>query len=265
MRKRGSSCAGTERGIVMNGRYMKLASWPNTQRDTPGLFFQKVLDLVKADGRYAEAEPIIDYVLPCDYDQSEITNYMFDFQAIVNTGDNKGIYIDCGLCGEFDQSGKNYCKADTIKTLREDIDAYRIMGALSGYLVGYSDIYANSNLERFMPEKELRALRICNWVPKELLETFESLFPCHPQRTTKQWSDAMLRLAQSDFEKAKSNFASLTEAFCKVKEDYGDETAQSLYHYVWEWPLRPTDIVTAAYKLAELGTSFEDLKQFKSF
>lgn len=249
----------------MNGRYMKLASWPITQRDTPGLFFQKVLDLVKADGRYAEAEPIIDYAEPEDFDQREITNYAFDFQAIVNTGGNEGIYIDCGLCGEFDQSGKKFCKAGTIKTLREDIDAYRIMGALSGYLVAYSDIYANSNLERFMPEEELRARRFFIGMPKELLEAFETLFPCHPQLTTKQWVDAMLRLSNSDREQATSNFVKLTEAFREIKEQYGDDITQSLYHFVWEWPLRPEDILTAAYFLKELGKGFEDLKKFQSF
>lgn len=140
----------------MNSRFIQLSHLPHTQRDTPGLFFQKVLSLVQKHGHYAEAEPIIDYALPDDFDRREITNYEFDFQAVVTAGGNEGIYIDCGLCGTFDQSGQRYCKAGTIKTLREDVDAYRIMGALSGFLVAYSGIYANSHLERFMPEEELR-------------------------------------------------------------------------------------------------------------
>lgn len=249
----------------MNSRCIRLESFPATQRDTPGVYFQKILALIQKDGRYAEAEPIIDYVLPEDYDQREITNYLFYFLAIVNTGGSEGIYIDCSLRGEFDQSGETYCKAGTIKTLREDIDAYRIMGALSGYLTAYSDIYANSNLERFMPEEELRTRRIFSWVPKELRESFDNLFSCHPQLTTKQWSDAILRLAHSDYEKATDYFQKLIEAFREVKEQYGDETAQALYHNVWEWPLRPEDIVSAAFKLTELGNGFEDLKQFLSF
>lgn len=137
-------------------KYKELENMPYIKRDTPGILFENVLTLVQKNGHYAEAEPIIDYALPEKFDHSELTNYRFDFEAVVKAGSNEGIIIGCRLSGNFDDSGRTYCNAGTIKTLNEDVDAYRIMGALSGYLTAYSYIYVNSNLTRFMPEKELR-------------------------------------------------------------------------------------------------------------
>jgi len=125
----------------------------NVQRDTPGSLFENVLHLIKESGHFAEAEEIIDYTLPC-CDRRQLTNYAFDFEAIVLPGSNEGIYISCYLSGKFDGSGDNRCYAGTIKTLCEKVDAYRIMGALAGYLAYYSRKYVNDNIERFEPEKQ---------------------------------------------------------------------------------------------------------------
>lgn len=122
------------------------------KRDTPGILFQNVLRLVKEHGHYAEAEPIIDYTL-ADRNERKLTNYGFDFRAVVSPGSSEGIYIDCYLEGEFDRSAFTRCNAGTIKTLREDVDAYRIMGALAGYLTIYARKYVNENLDRFEPDK----------------------------------------------------------------------------------------------------------------
>ena len=97
------------------------------------------------------AEPIIDYTL-ADHDERKLTNYGFDFRAVVSPGSSEGIYIDCYLEGRFDQSASTRCHAGTIKTLREDVDAYRIMGALTGYLTVYAHKYVNENLDRFEPD-----------------------------------------------------------------------------------------------------------------
>lgn len=123
------------------------------KRDTPGILFQNTLRLVKEHGHYAEAEPIIDYTL-ADRDERKLTDYGFDFRAVVSPGGSEGIYIDCYLEGRFDQSASTRCHAGTIKTLREDVDAYRIMGALAGYLTVYARNYVNANLERFEPDKK---------------------------------------------------------------------------------------------------------------
>ena len=123
------------------------------KRDTPGILFQNTLRLVKEHGHYAEAEPIIDYAL-ADRDERKLTNYGFDFWAVVSPGGREGIYIDCYLIGSFDQSASTCCHAGTIKTLREDVDAYRIMGALTGYLTVYAHKYVNENLDRYEPDKK---------------------------------------------------------------------------------------------------------------
>lgn len=136
----------------MAQRYVEKTLSPGTERDTPGILFQNVLRLVKEHGHYAEAEPIIDYTL-ADRDERKLTNYGFDFWAVVSPGSSEGIYIDCYLKGRFDQSTSTCCHAGTIKTLREDVDAYRIMGALAGYLTIYARKYVNENLDRFEPDK----------------------------------------------------------------------------------------------------------------
>lgn len=123
------------------------------KRDTPGILFQNALRLVKDHGHYAEAEPIVDYAL-ADRDERKLTNYEFDFRAVVSPGSSEGIYIDCYLEGIFDRNASTRCNAGTIKTLREDVDAYRIMGALAGYLTVYARKYVNENLDRFEPVRD---------------------------------------------------------------------------------------------------------------
>lgn len=135
----------------MAQRYIEKTLSPRTDRDTPGILFQNVLRLVKEHGHYAEAEPIIDYAL-ADHHDRKLTHYEFDFRAVVSPGGSEGIYIDCYLEGKFDQSSSPGCHAGTIKTLREDVDAYRIMGALTGYLTVYAHKYVNENLDRFEPD-----------------------------------------------------------------------------------------------------------------
>ena len=137
----------------MAERYKKPDPIPKMKRDTPGILFKRVLALVQEHGHYEEARPIIDYALEESSDQRELTDYRFDFRAVVNHG-CEGIYIDCYLHGEFDQSGKCSCSVGTIKTLREDVDAYRIMGALAGLLTAYAHKYVDSNIDRYTPDKE---------------------------------------------------------------------------------------------------------------
>ncbi len=136
----------------MAQRYVEKTLSPGAGRDTPGILFQNVLRLVQEHGHYAEAELIIDYTL-ADRDGRKLTNYNFNFRAVISPGGSEGIYIDCYLEGRFDQSASTCCHAGTIKTLREDVDAYRIMGALAGYLTIYANKYVNTELDRFEPDK----------------------------------------------------------------------------------------------------------------
>ena len=138
----------------MSERYAQLPAGFGTKRDTPEILFRRVLDLVQRNGYYDEAEAIMDYALPDD-SKTEFTNYRFDFFAQVNKGGSEGVYIDCYLRGEFNQSGKNTCKIGTFKTLKENMNAYRIMGALSGALTFYADQYVNAHIDRYAPDAEL--------------------------------------------------------------------------------------------------------------
>ena len=140
----------------MSERYIELPARFGIKRDTPKILFRRVLNLVQRNGYYAEAEPIMDYTSPDDR-EIEFTNYRFNFHAVVNPGGSEGIYIDCYLRGEFDQSGKETCPIGTFKTLSEDMNAYRIMGALCGALTFYAGEYINTHIDRYTPDAELAA------------------------------------------------------------------------------------------------------------
>jgi len=140
----------------MPSRYEKIPAGAGTKRDTPKILMNRVLDLVKENGYYYEAEKIMDYFLPSD-ENREFSNYEFDFCALVKPGGSEGIYIDVFLKGEFDQSGQKYCHIGTFKTLREDMAGFRIMGELCGALTYYAGEYINKNLVRYYAPAELAA------------------------------------------------------------------------------------------------------------
>ena len=69
------------------------------KRDTTRDLFNAVFQLVKDNGYYAKAEPIMDYVLPeiSEYNAKEdieLSAYEFNVYAAAQFGGNEGIYID---------------------------------------------------------------------------------------------------------------------------------------------------------------------------
>ena len=130
-------------------------------RDTGGSLFSTVIRTAKANGDFARAEAILDYYLPCEHEEGrkereKLTAYEFDFVPILNYG-SEGIYIDCYLKGRFDESGRSSLHVGTLKTLRRDLEAGKIMGELCGILHYYEDQYVNQDLRRYTPNKELEA------------------------------------------------------------------------------------------------------------
>lgn len=128
-------------------------------RDTGGSLFCSVIRMVKEVGEFAKAESILDYILPCEHeddihDKVKLTAYEFNFQPILNYG-CEGIYINCYLAGKFDESGRFRLQVGTLKTLRRDAGAAKIMGELCGLLLHYASKYVNSNLHRYTPDKDL--------------------------------------------------------------------------------------------------------------
>ena len=77
-----------------------------------------------------------------------------ELQSCINYG-CEGIFIDCYLMGKFDESGRSKLHVGTLKTLRRDAEAAKIMGELCGVLLHYENKYVNGNLHRYTPEKAL--------------------------------------------------------------------------------------------------------------
>ena len=119
------------------------------QRLTSGQLFAKVIERAKENGDLARTEPICDYILPDSHEGGKLCSYEFDFVPIVNFGGSEGVYIDCGLRGKFDESGRNRINAGTIKTLHNDLAACKAMGELCGALLYHESAYVNENLPLF--------------------------------------------------------------------------------------------------------------------
>ena len=228
---------------------MKYKNWPVTRRDTSGDLFKRTLELVQFHGHYSAAENIMDYALPESLYNRTITCYDFDFQAIVNTGSSEGIYIDCLLNGHFDDSKDVHVKAGTFKTLRCDVEAYKIMGELAGAMIAYSDIYVNQNIERYTPDEERLSMLSQYNMSKELVADFHKLFDAYNSETTRHWLRFLGEHNQQD--SYKSSFSELIEQFALVKEVCGAEIAQKLYHNVWALALKPKQLMLAAIYLKE--------------
>lgn len=113
-------------------------------------------------GPLTSSEAILDYVLPCEHETGrhekvKLTAYEFSCDASVNYGGSEGIYIDCYLRGKFDESGRSVLHVGTLKTLRRDLEAAKIMGELCGALMHHASEYVNQNLRRYTPAQELEA------------------------------------------------------------------------------------------------------------
>lgn len=126
------------------------------ERMTPGQLFQTIIELMQQDGHFDEASYILDYVSPESMDRQTLCNYQFDIIAYPNKGGSEGVYVDVILNGIMDGSGKNKrLQIGVLKTLKEGLGAYTIMGKLAGAFVFYADRFINTNLHLFMPEAEL--------------------------------------------------------------------------------------------------------------
>ena len=131
-------------------------------RDTGGSLFSTAVRMAKENGQFDRAGAILDYMLPCEHEtgireKTILTNYAFNFEAVVCYGGSEGIYIDCFLRGKFDESGRSVLHVGTLKTLRRDLEALQIMGELCGTLTYYAGRYVNQNLRRYTPDRQLEA------------------------------------------------------------------------------------------------------------
>lgn len=127
----------------------KLNQEIESQRMTGGELFEHIMECAKANGDLARFDAINDYVLPDDRHTEKLCSYEFDMLPIVGFGGSEGIYIDCGLRGKFDESGRDSIRIGTLKTLSTDLDACKVMGELCGVLMYHENQYVNENLYLF--------------------------------------------------------------------------------------------------------------------
>jgi hypothetical protein len=143
------------------------------KRDTTKDLFLAVLELVRKNGHYDKAEAIMDYYLPSNSeyykdDELELSDYEFNFDASAQFGSSEGIYINCSLNGKYTENELkryNHSRGEvepetrrsvgTFKTLKDDLEAMKIMGELCGAMIYYAHQYINQNIDRYTPVREL--------------------------------------------------------------------------------------------------------------
>jgi len=129
---------------------------PFIKRYTNTELMNIAVEKAKKVGEYEKAEKILDYFLPEESKTVKLTDYEFDFHAIADFGGSEGIYLDCWLKGEFDNSENNSCKMGTFKTLNDDLESMKTMAELGGILNFYLSRFVNQNINCFTPDEELK-------------------------------------------------------------------------------------------------------------
>lgn len=133
----------------------------NRIHDTTDDLFMNVMQAARSAGVLKSLDEIIDYELPNKHESNTnnplfLTAYHFDIRFVVNVGASEGIYIDAYILGLFTDGAKktSWRNIGTIKTLREDLEAYQIMGEAAGALTWFARLYVNSHLDRYTSQGE---------------------------------------------------------------------------------------------------------------
>ncbi len=122
-----------------------------------GELFDKIMELARGSGDLERFREIEDYTLAEKYPDEKISDYLFNLCAVPNFGGSEGIYIDCFIQGSFGGEKKTM-SLGTMKTLRTDLDACKVMGEVCGILLYHENQYVNENLHRFMPKREIEGI-----------------------------------------------------------------------------------------------------------
>jgi hypothetical protein len=111
---------------------------------------QAIYSIAQKNGYVDAFEGIKEYYLPETQEVYPLTSYGFDFRAIVNYG-SEGTWLNCYLQGDFGVHGKTTLPMGIFKTLKDDLEASRIMGELGGVLTYLENRYVNRHIARFDP------------------------------------------------------------------------------------------------------------------
>lgn len=61
--------------------------------------FNEIVAKVKESGNWPDS--LIEYASPCNYEMTNIYNYMFDPCFILKPGESEGYYLDLGIYGNY--------------------------------------------------------------------------------------------------------------------------------------------------------------------
>lgn len=108
--------------------------------------FNVINELLKKKGVLPD---ILDYGIEAT-NPVELRSYQFDVIGIVNFGGSEGIYLDIYADGIVDNSNTHKkIELGTYKTLRDDIDAFKVMGDLNAEFVFAARKFINEHLDDF--------------------------------------------------------------------------------------------------------------------
>lgn len=128
----------------------------NPCRDKKSTLFRRIMDIVQADNGIAEINDLLHYAIPAGgKDDTYLTDYRFDVVPHLKFGFNEGVVLLLMLEGSFDSSHNEKAVLGTLKTLRTDLEACCLMGALGGMLVYHARRYINKEIHRYTPEWQL--------------------------------------------------------------------------------------------------------------
>ena len=140
-----------------------LKDWRNREYSTIKQHVWNIFAEAQDAGELNRLNPILDYILlgihteVFPYKESTLlTSYEFDDILNVNRGGSEGIYIDWYLVGKFQEDQKEKSQnlhIATLKTLEDDLTAYKIMGEAAGILEYFAQQYVCNNLNLYAPPK----------------------------------------------------------------------------------------------------------------
>lgn len=102
--------------------------------------FNEIISKVKESGKWPD--DLIDYDLPCRYDEKGLYSYEFDPNFVLKAGGSEGYYLDLAIHGNFTLTESiSTLNLGTIKTLDETEDGVRRMATLyAECLIAYEKI-----------------------------------------------------------------------------------------------------------------------------
>lgn len=120
-------------------------------------------------GHYAKAKAILDYFLPDTWGSpTEFSCNEFTFVANVSFGNNEGIYLNCYAEGKTQiDGGEVMWHLGTYKTLDTSLAAMQTFGEWGGTLTYFARRYLLEHRDRFVSDRELRAMAIREHLTKK--------------------------------------------------------------------------------------------------